>query len=210
MRVLISAGPTREHLDPVRYLSNGSSGKMGYALAAAAAQRGWEVNLVSGPVTLEAPAGVTLTAVVSAQEMYDACRSRFSACDAFIAVAAVADFRPKFRFDHKETKAETDSVLELEPTVDILKSLGQQRRDSQVLVGFAAETGDLEQKAPAKLIAKGCDWIVGNDISAPGVGMEADANFVTLWNRAGRVGSFGPMPKSEIADWLLDQIFGQA
>lgn len=209
MRILITAGPTREHLDPVRYLTNGSSGKMGYALAASAAARGWSVELVSGPVELAAPRGVEVTRVVSADEMHQACEARFDDCDVFIAVAAVADFRPRFRSDQKQNKAVTGSTLELEPTVDILKTLGTRRRADQIMVGFAAETSDLETKAPAKLAAKGCDWIVGNDVSAPGVGMEADANTVTLWNRAGRVGSIGPVPKADVADWLLEQIFAR-
>lgn len=206
MRCLITAGPTREHLDPVRYLTNGSSGKMGYALAEAAVARGWAVDLVSGPVSLAVPDGVDLTPVVSADDMLQACELRFAACDIFIAVAAVADFRPRFRSDQKQTKAATGSSLELEPTVDILKTLGSQRRADQILVGFAAETSDLENKAPAKLVAKGCDWIVGNDVSAPGVGMEADANAVILWNRGGRVGEIGPLPKNEIAAWLIERI----
>jgi phosphopantothenoylcysteine decarboxylase/phosphopantothenate--cysteine ligase len=208
MRVLITAGPTREYLDPVRYLSNGSSGKMGYALAEAAARRGWEVQLVSGPVTLPAPEGVDVIPVVSAAEMHAACGERFAACDAFIAVAAVADFRPKYRADQKETKAATGTTLELEPTVDILQAMSAQRRKGQVIVGFAAETQDLEQRALAKLEAKGCDWIVGNDVSAPGVGMEADRNAVTLWHRSGQAGAVGPLPKAEVATWLLDRIFG--
>ena len=155
---------------------------------------------------LAAPSGVEVTRVVSADEMHQACEARFEACDVFIAVAAVADFRPRFRSDQKQTKAATGSNLELEPTVDILKALAAKRRADQVIVGFAAETSDLETKAPAKLAAKGCDWIVGNDVSAPGVGMEADANTVTLWNRAGRVGSVGPLPKTDVATWLLEQI----
>lgn len=206
MRVLITAGPTREHLDPVRYLTNGSSGKMGYALATAAVRRGWEVDLVSGPVELNAPAGVDLVRVISAQEMFEACASRFEACDVFVAVAAVADFRPKYRADQKQTKLETDSILELEPTVDILKTLGGRRRDGQLIVGFAAETHDLDAKAPAKLIAKGCDWIVANDVSGRDVGMESDANAVTLWNRGGRAGSKGPAPKQDIAEWLWTKL----
>mgnify|MGYP000241746240 CR=1 FL=1 len=206
MRVLITAGPTREHLDPVRYLTNGSSGKMGYALATAAVRRGWEVDLVSGPVELNAPAGVDLVQVISAQDMFEACASRFGACDVFVAVAAVADFRPKYRADQKQTKLETDSTLELEPTVDILKTLGGRRRNGQLIVGFAAETHDLDAKAPAKLIAKGCDWIVANDVSGRDVGMESDANAVTLWNRGGRAGSKGPAPKHDIAEWLWNQL----
>lgn len=181
---------------------------MGYALASAALARGWEVELVSGPVALSAPEGVKLTKVISADEMLKACEARFQDCDVFIAVAAVSDFRPRFCSDQKQTKATTGSTLELEPTTDILKTLGLTRRDDQTLVGFAAETSDLDIKAPAKLVAKGCDWIVGNDVSAPGVGMEADANTVILWNRAGRVGSIGPLAKTEVADWLLEQIVG--
>lgn len=206
MRVLITAGPTREHLDPVRYLTNGSSGKMGYALATAAVRRGWDVELVSGPVELDPPAGVDVVRVISAQEMFEACARRFEACDVFVAVAAVADFRPKYRADQKQTKLETDSTLELEPTVDILKTLGARRRPGQLMVGFAAETHDLDAKAPAKLAAKGCDWIVGNDVSAPGVGMESDANAVRLWNRTGLVGTKGPAPKGEIAEWLWTKV----
>lgn len=208
MRVLITAGPTREHLDPVRYLTNGSSGKMGYAIAEAALLRGWDVKLVSGPVSLAAAEGVEVVRVVSAQEMYEACLERFDDCDVFIAVAAVADFRPKYRSDHKATKAATDSTLELEPTVDILKSLGKQRSKDQILIGFAAETGDLEHKAIAKLNAKGCDYIVANDVSAPGVGMEADQNSVSLWYWTGKVGEAGPLPKEEIAEWILTRVFG--
>lgn len=206
MRVLITAGPTREYLDPVRYITNGSSGKMGYALAEAAVRRGWDVVLVSGPVDLPAPQGAERVRVISAEGMYQACAARFEDCDVFVAVAAVADFRPKYRADQKQTKVETESTLALEPTVDILKTLGSRRHDGQLIVGFAAETHDLETKAPAKLAAKGCDWIVANDVSAPGVGMEADANAVTLWNRSGRVSGKGPAPKTEIAEWLWGQL----
>ncbi len=210
MRVLITAGPTREHLDPVRYLTNGSSGKMGYSLAESAVSLGWEVALVSGPVVLKSPEGVQVTRVVSADEMLRVCEARFDVCDMFIAVAAVADFRPRFRSDQKQAKAATGSSLELEPTTDILKTLGARRRADQIMVGFAAETSDLETKAPAKLIAKGCDWIVGNDVSASGVGMESDANSVTLWNRTGKVGSIGPLPKRQVASWLLERIAGES
>jgi len=179
---------------------------MGYALAAAALKRGWDVELVTGPVSLAPPVGATVQHVISAQEMYEACAERFEACDVFVAVAAVADFRPKYRADQKQTKRETDSTLELEPTVDILRELGRRRRPNQIMVGFAAETHDLETKAPAKLLAKGCDWIVANDVSAPGVGMEADTNAVTLWNRSGQVGGKAVAPKAEIAEWLWTRL----
>ncbi len=206
MRFLITAGPTREHIDPVRYLSNGSSGKMGYALSAAAAARGGEVALVSGPVALAAPPGVSVTRVVSAADMLAACAERFDACDVFIAVAAVADYRPAQRSDDKAAKVKGPHALQLEPTEDILKTMGQQRRPGQLLVGFAAETSDLDVKAPAKLAAKGCDWIVANDVSAPGIGMDADANAVSLWNREGLVTRLGPAPKAQIAEAILAQV----
>ncbi len=206
MRFLITAGPTREHLDPVRYLSNGSSGKMGYALAAAAVARGGEVELVSGPVAIAPPVGVRLARVVSAADMLAACETRFDACDVFIAVAAVADYRPLHRSDGKAAKVKGPHTLELVPTVDILKTLGQRRRAGQVLIGFAAETGDLDVKAPAKLAAKGCDWIVANDVGAPGIGMEAEDNAVSLWNRDGLVARLGPAPKTAIARAILDRI----
>ena len=206
MRVLITAGPTREHIDPVRYLSNGSSGRMGYALAEAAIELGAEVVVVSGPVSLAAPAGAELVRVISAQEMYEACETHFPLCDVFIAVAAVADYRPKLRSSEKAAKVQGALTLELEPTVDILKAMGARRRDGQVLIGFAAETSDLEVKAPAKLARKGCDWIVANDVSRPGLGMESDRNAVTLWNRSGRVTDVGPASKQEIARRILDVV----
>lgn len=206
MRFLITAGPTREHLDPVRYLSNGSSGKMGYALAAAAAARGGGVDLVSGPVAIAAPDGVQVTRVVSADDMLAACAARFDACDVFIAVAAVADYRPAQRSDSKAAKVKGPHTLELVPTVDILRTLGRRRRPGQLLIGFAAETGDLDVKAPAKLAAKGCDWIVANDVSARGLGMEADDNAVSLWNRDGLVARLGPAPKAEIAREILARV----
>ena len=208
MRFLITAGPTREHIDPVRYLSNGSSGKMGYALAEAARARGGEVELVSGPVAIPAPVGVTLTRVISAADMHAACEARLADADVFIAVAAVADYRPKHRSTDKAAKVQGAHALELEPTVDILKAMGARRRAGQVLIGFAAETSDLDVKAPAKLAAKGCDWIVANDVSAAGIGMDADDNAVSLWNRDGLVARIGPAPKREVARRILDTILG--
>jgi len=206
MRCLITAGPTREHLDAVRYLSNGSSGKMGYALAAAAVARGWAVELVSGPVSIAAPAGAEVTRVVSAAEMLAACEARFAACDVFIAVAAVADYRPKVRAAQKEAKAGGGLTLELEPTVDILATLARGKRAEQVVVGFAAETAELERKAREKLARKGCDWIVGNDVSAPGIGMDAEDNAVVLLGRDGTVERFGPARKMAVAEFILARI----
>lgn len=205
-RCLITAGPTREHLDPVRFLSNGSSGKMGYALAAAAARRGWQVDLVSGPVSLAAPAGVTRHAVISAAEMLAACTPLFPACDLLIAVAAVADYRPKERFDQKQKKRLDGLAVELVPTVDVLKTLAATKRPEQVVVGFAAETHDIEAYARRKLAEKRLDWIVANDVSGTAVGMNADDNAVTVIGAKGSCRRFGPAPKSEVAEFILNQI----
>lgn len=206
MRCLITAGPTREHLDPVRFLSNGSSGKMGYALAAAAAQRGWEVELVSGPVVLATPAGVKRHDVVSAAEMFDACEPLFRWCDLFIAVAAVADYRPKHPATEKQKKTGGPVSLELVPTVDILKSLASRKRAGQSVVGFAAETQNVEGYAWQKLASKNLDWIVANDVSQPGLGMNADDNAVTLLSAKGLRHTFGPAPKAACADFILTHV----
>lgn len=206
MRCLITAGPTREHLDPVRFLSNGSSGKMGYALAEAAAARGWEVDLVSGPVSLPAPVGVRVHRVVSAADMLAACEPRFAACDLFIAVAAVADYRPE-TFSAEKTKKQAGPVtLTLVPTVDILRTLAGRRRPGQLVVGFAAETNDVEAYARKKLVGKNCDWIVANDVSQAGIGMDADANAVLLLGIAGERFPFGPAPKRVVAEFILDRV----
>lgn len=206
MRCLITAGPTREHIDPVRFLSNGSSGKMGYALAEAAAARGWEVDLVSGPVTLPSPAGVRVHRVVSAADMLQACESRFAACDVFIAVAAVADYRPEVCSPEKTKKQGGPVTLTLVPTVDILRSLAGRKRPGQLVVGFAAETREVEAYARRKLVEKNCDWIVANDVSQPGIGMDADANAVLLLGRGGERLAFGPAPKRAVAEFILDCI----
>lgn len=206
MKLLLTAGPTREYLDPIRYLSNGSSGRMGYALAEAAAARGIEVDLVSGPVALEAPAGVRLHRVVSADDMLAACTEHFDSCDVFIAVAAVADYRPAQRVSAKVKKTAGPLSLELVPTVDILKTLAARKRPGQVVVGFAAETQHVEDYARRKLVEKHCDWIVANDVSQPGVGMDAADNAVLLMDRGGRVRSFGPAAKRQVAEFILDHV----
>ena len=206
MRCLITAGPTREHFDPVRFLSNGSSGKMGYALAVAAARRGWSVDLVSGPVALTAPAGVSVHRVVSAADMLAACEPCFAVCDLFIAVAAVADYRPKEIARQKGKKIGGPVTIELVPTVDILKTLAATRRVGQVVVGFAAETIDVEKYAQRKLIEKRLDWIVANDVSRPELGMNADDNAVLLISREGARLPFGPAPKGEVAEFILRHI----
>ncbi|MDP3069449.1 MAG: phosphopantothenoylcysteine decarboxylase [Opitutaceae bacterium] len=205
-RCLLTAGPTREHLDPVRFLSNGSSGKMGYALAAAAAARGWHVDLVSGPVVLAAPEGVSVHRVVSAADMLAACEPLFPSCDLFIAVAAVADYRPTSISAQKEKKTGGPLTLELVPTVDILRTLAARKQPHQTVVGFAAETHDVEAYARLKLASKKLDWIVGNDVSRPEVGMNADDNAVFVLSAAGELQKFGPAKKTEVARFILDQI----
>ena len=206
LRCLITAGPTREHLDPVRFLSNGSSGKMGYALAERAVARGWQVDLVSGPVAVAPPAGVTMHSVLSADEMFRACEPLFAASDLFIAVAAVADYRPREIASEKLKKTGGTLCLELVPTVDILKTLAARRRPGQVVVGFAAETHDLEAYARRKLTEKNLDWIVANDVGRPDLGMEADDNAVLLLGRHGERLAFGPAPKVVVAEFVLDHI----
>jgi len=206
LRVLINAGPTREHIDPVRFLSNGSSGKMGYALADVAVARGLSVDLVSGPVTLPVPKGVRLTRVISAEEMLAACEPLFSVCDVFIAVAAVSDYRPRFRAAEKTKKTGGGLTLELEPTVDILKTLAARKTPQQTVVGFAAETREVEAYAQRKLVEKNLDWIVANDVSQAGIGMDADDNAVVVLSRTGLRAAFGPASKRAVAEFILSRI----
>jgi len=202
-RCLLTAGPTREYLDPVRFFSNGSSGKMGFALAAAAAKRGWSVDLVSGPVSLPPPPGVSVHRVVSAADMYAACEPLFEQCDLFIAVAAVADYRPKDVSNQKQKKNPGAVTLELVPTIDVLKTLSARKKESQTVVGFAAETNDVESYARRKLVEKKLDWIVANDVSQAGIGMNADDNSVTILGADGSRQLFGPAPKGDVADFIL-------
>lgn len=204
--VLITAGPTREALDPVRYLSNRSSGRMGYALAAAATRRGARVELVSGPVPLAPPPGVTLHAVVTAAEMAAAALPLFDTCTVAILAAAVADYRPAAASPQKLKKSAAPLRIELEPTPDILAELGRRKR-AQVLVGFAAET-DPERGlalARAKRLRKNADLMVFNDVARAGIGFDAEDNAVTLISAAGEA-EFARAPKSAIADRILDAV----
>jgi phosphopantothenoylcysteine decarboxylase/phosphopantothenate--cysteine ligase len=203
IRCLVSAGPTREFFDPVRFLSNPSSGKMGYALAASAAQRGWDVELVSGPVSLPAPEGVTVTRVVTGQEMYEAMSGRFEACDILIMTAAIMDYRPKTVADHKIKKFELEMVIEMEPVIDVLATVARSKQQ-QVIVGFAAETDQLESYARQKLESKGADFIVANQIGGPEGAFERDSNSVLVLQRNGKPVAIGPLSKTLLADELLD------
>lgn len=203
IRCLITAGPTREFIDPVRFISNPSSGKMGYALAQAAVRRGWSVDLVSGPVELQAPEGVRLKRVVSGQEMFEACCSLFDDCDVLIMCAAVMDMRPKHTFAQKQKKEAIEWRIEFEPVVDILKTLAQ-RKTHQCLIGFAAETQDLEHYARRKLEEKQLDWIVANDVSQEGLGFASDQNRVQLFSRQGESLTLGPASKPSLAVDILE------
>ncbi|MFZ7946646.1 bifunctional phosphopantothenoylcysteine decarboxylase/phosphopantothenate--cysteine ligase CoaBC [Neobacillus sp. 19] len=203
--VLVTAGPTREKIDPVRFISNHSTGKMGYALAEEAKRQGADVILVSGPVQLAAPAGVELVKVESAEEMYHAVLNRYEAADVVIKTAAVADYRPKVTFEQKVKKQPGDATIELERTNDILFELGQ-RKKNQVLVGFAAETENLEEYARNKLTKKNADMIVANNVKTEGAGFGSNTNIVTLIKRSGTVTEMPIMSKADVAKRIIEEI----
>lgn len=203
--IMITAGGTREPFDPIRFISNRSSGKMGYALAAEALTRGAEVILVSAPVSMEPPPGVKLVSIETAQEMHDAVMEYFPHVDAVIKAAAVADYRPVEVAGQKIKKQTGRWVVELEPTPDILRELGRQKT-RQVLVGFAAETEELEEHGREKLQEKNLDLIVANDVTRPGAGFGADTNIVTLIFADGRVEALPKLSKREVAERILDAV----
>lgn len=208
MKLLISAGPTREAIDPVRFITNHSSGKMGYALAAAAIENGWEVTLVSGPVTLNPPEGLAeFVPVISAAEMAEAVKSRFPRMDGAILCAAVADYRPVSFSNSKIKKTDDDLVLHLERTEDILLALGRMKRADQLLTGFAAETDDLAENALKKLKKKNLDWIAANLVGVPGKGFQADQNEITLYGRNGEVIPLPLTDKKVLAKQMISAIF---
>ncbi|MEN6520621.1 MAG: bifunctional phosphopantothenoylcysteine decarboxylase/phosphopantothenate--cysteine ligase CoaBC [Armatimonadota bacterium] len=205
VRVLITAGPTREPVDPVRYVSNYSSGKMGYALAEAAAERGGIVTLVSGPTELDNPPGVNAIRVQTAQEMLLAVMKNLPSNNLVIAAAAVADYRPAKVAPHKLKKEDEWLRLELEKTEDILRRIGEMK-GGRTLVGFAAETNDVEENARHKLEEKNLDLIIANDVSDPGGVFGSDTNVVTLIPRKGEAVSWPRMSKREISQGILDYI----
>lgn len=204
-RVVVSAGPTREAIDPVRFISNHSSGKMGYALARIAERRGAHVTLVSGPVDLEPPLNVTLVNVTSAEQMKAAFLEEMKQADIGVKVAAVADYRVKHQAEHKIKKTEDSLTIELEKNPDILKCAGQMKKSGQILVGFAAETRDLAENAVRKLEAKNLDMIVGNIVGGR-TGFGSDDNTVTFFYKDGRVESLESMDKENVAHILFDRI----
>ena len=205
MRFVITAGPTREAIDPVRFVTNHSSGKMGYALARQAMYRGADVVLVSGPVQLEAPEGVQLIPVTTAQQMFEAVQKYYTDADVVIKSAAVADYRPKTVALQKIKKSDGDMVLELERNPDILAWLGA-NKTHQILVGFAAETNDVEQNALGKLERKRLDFIAANDVTAAHSGFGKDTNQVTVYGADGSVHALPVLSKDDTANRILDII----
>ena len=203
--VLVTAGPTREPIDPVRYLSNRSSGKMGYAVAEAALARGARVVLVSGPTALAAPPGAELVPVETAQEMYEAVLSRLDEATVVIKAAAVADYRPAQAASRKLKKAAGVPEVRLEPTPDILAEVGR-RKGRRVLVGFAAETEDLVANARAKLERKHLDLVVANEVGRPGAGFETDTNAVKILDASGQAEDVSVQSKRAVADRVLDRV----
>ncbi len=203
--ILITAGPTQEPLDPVRYISNRSSGKMGYALAEAAAERGARVILVSGPVHLDPPKGVEVLPVHTAVEMRDRVFENLEPASIVIKAAAVADFHLSKVPDQKVKKTAARISLELDPTPDILAELGR-KKDGRLLVGFAAETQNLQQEARRKLQSKNCDMVVGNLVGGPDVGFESDQNEVILALATGETIPLPRASKRELADRIFDEI----
>jgi phosphopantothenoylcysteine decarboxylase/phosphopantothenate--cysteine ligase len=203
--VLITAGPTREDLDPVRYITNRSSGKMGYAVAEAAARRGARVILVSGPVDLEVPAGVERIDVRTAKEMHHAVVDRIASASIAILAAAVADYRPVEQHTEKIKKSDAALTISLEPTSDILADVAR-NKGQKIVVGFAAETDHVAENARKKLSAKNADLIVANDVTAEGAGFDQDTNIVTLFSRDGRDLALPKLTKSEVAQRILDEV----
>ncbi len=206
LTVLVTAGGTREPIDPVRYITNRSSGKMGYALARAASSRGARVILISAPTSLEVPPGVQLVEVESAREMRDAVMRHYPEAQVVIKAAAVADYRCQREAHHKIKKEGEGLTLELVRNPDILAELGRQKREGVTLVGFAAETRDLEENARQKLSKKNIDLLVANDVTAAGAGFGSDTNLVKLFFAGGRAESLPLMDKLAVAHRILDAV----
>lgn len=206
MRVLIAAGPTREPIDPIRFISNHSSGKMGYALAKAAVARGYRVTLISGPVSLPPPPQVKLYTVETSKDMHTVVLREAKRADIVIMAAAVADYRPSKISLHKIKKDKNTMILKLTKTPDILKELGQRKLDDQILVGFAAETNRLLFHAKQKLKSKNLDFIFANLVGKKGVGFESDDNQITLIHRDGYTHRFPRMNKIRLAQQMIGLI----
>lgn len=209
MRILITAGPTREPIDPVRFVSNRSSGKMGLALAEAALSRGHEVCVIAGPVCLEFPAPAEVVDVITAEEMLEAVRLRLTWCDVLIMSAAVADWKPSSVSTEKIKKQGSGLDMRFERTVDILHSV-KDRKDDRVFIGFSADTDNREAEALRKLRDKGLDLVVANDIVTPGSGFGTDTNQVTLFGPDAFAKDLPLMPKREVAEIIIEWAEGRA
>ena len=205
-RFLVTAAGTREPIDPVRYIGNRSSGKMGYAIASVAAERGAEVILISGPTGLPCPPGVTRFMVETAAEMRQAVLTEYPNVDVVVKAAAVADYRPRIVHSHKIKKSGESMDLILDKTPDILLELGQLKKQ-QILVGFAAETQELLANANDKMVRKNLDMIVANDVTLPGAGFNADTNIVKILLPGGRCEELPQLPKNKVAEIILDNIY---
>jgi len=201
VRFVVTAGPTRESIDPIRFVSNRSSGKMGYAIAEAAVAAGHDVKLISGPASIAAPDSVGFVSIVTSHELHDAVHRAVRDCDVLVMCAAVSDFKPATVERQKIPKRKTPFAIELIPTRDILASLPKER--NYFVVGFAAETHELEANARKKLLAKNCDMIVANDVSRSDSGMESDDNEVTIFFREGAPEKISRASKKIIARELV-------
>jgi phosphopantothenoylcysteine decarboxylase / phosphopantothenate---cysteine ligase len=204
-KVMVTAGPTREELDPVRYFTNHSSGKMGYAIAAAAKKLGADVTLVTGPTSLEVPSGIKVERVTSAKEMFDQALSLYTEQDVVIKCAAVADYTPVTVHSNKFKKKNDTWTIELKKTDDILQALGE-RKEHQILVGFAAETENLEDYAKDKLKRKNLDMVVGNDVSKEGSGFGSDTNEIIMIKKDGSVRPLPILSKEKAAREILEEV----
>ena len=204
-KILVTAGPTQEAIDPVRYITNHSSGKMGYAIAQIAANRGAEVILISGNVNLKKPNHVKVINIISAKEMFEEVKKVCNDCDIIIKAAAVADYKPKFYVDEKIKKKDENMSIELEKTDDILKYLGENKKEGQKLIGFSMETSDLIENSKKKLVKKNLDMVVGNNLKDKGAGFGTDTNLVTLITNKD-VKQLPLMSKENVANEIFNEI----
>ena len=204
-KILITAGPTQEDIDPVRYITNHSTGKMGYAIAKVAANRGAEVILISGPVNISPPHHVSLVNIKSAKDMFEAVKKESDNCDIIIKAAAVADYKPKHYSDNKIKKEEGEISFELEKTDDILKYLGENKKEGQKLIGFSMETTNVEENSKKKLIKKNLDMIVANNLKEKGAGFGTDTNIVTFITNK-EVKKLPIMSKEKVGEELFNEI----
>lgn len=205
-KVLVTAGPTQEPIDPVRYITNHSSGKMGYSIAIAARDRGADVTLVSGPTNLSKPQGIKVIDIVTAGDMYREVINNFDDADIIIKAAAVADYKPKDVSNNKIKKSDSDLAIELSRNPDILFELGKMKQD-KILIGFAAETKDLLENAKSKVNRKNLDFIVANNISEKGAGFKENTNIVSIIDNLGNIKKYDKMKKEEISDIILDKVY---